>query len=208
MRPQHKHFESHGNRHAVRCLHAGSEGHDGHEADGRRQAAEAFIRAVFHRRYGAQVPTVAPNLMLLEQYGDILAAAGWRAADRGQLMLEDYLDQPVEELVGRLAGQPVARARIVEVGNFAACRAGSSLILIPALAAHLDRLGYEWVVFTATSELIGIFRRLGLPPLALAPADPQRLGAQALAWGSYYSTAPVVVAGRIRLALARGDVHA
>lgn len=117
MRPQHKHFESHGNRHAVRCLHAGSEGHDGHEADGRRQAAEAFIRAVFHRRYGAQVPAVAPNLMLLEQDGDILAAAGWRAAGRGQLMLEDYLDQPVEELVGRLAGHGLQSVLLREAGR-------------------------------------------------------------------------------------------
>jgi hypothetical protein len=73
------------------------------------------------------------------------------------------------------------------------------------LAAHLDRLGFEWVVFTATSELIGILRRLGLPPLALASADPDRLGEKAHQWGSYYATHPVVVAGRIRLALEKAN---
>jgi hypothetical protein len=75
--------------------------------------------------------------------------------------------------------------------------------VILTLAAHLDRLGYEWVVFTATSELIGIFSRLGLPLLALGPADPSRLGAEAKVWGSYYGTQPIVVTGKIRLALER-----
>ena len=102
---------------------------------------------------------------------------------------------------GLPTGQAVPRNRIVEVGNLAAERPGSSVDLILLLAAHLDLLGFEWVVFTATRELIGIFRKLGLAPLALAPADPERLGARAGAWGRYYDNAPVVVAGRIRLAL-------
>ena len=66
-----------------------------------------------------------------------------------------------------------------------------------------DESGYEWVVFTATQELIGIFTKLGLPLLALAKADPARLGSAADDWGSYYDAAPVVVAGRIRIALER-----
>jgi hypothetical protein len=170
----------------------------------RRAAAEDFIRDVFRRRYEAEVPGFAPNLMLLEQAPRIVAAAGWRGAESEALMLEQYLDEPIEHAISRLAGQPVARGRIVEVGNLAAERPGGSVAVILALAAHLDQLGFEWVAFTATSELIGIFRRLDLPPLALAPADPQRLGEQAQAWGRYYDTRPVVVAGRLRLALEKG----
>jgi hypothetical protein len=97
----------------------------------------------------------------------------------------------------------VARDRIVEVGNLAAGAPGGGAGMILAMAAHLDALGYEWVVFTATSELLGIFNRMALPPLALATADPFRLGDDAGEWGSYYETRPVVVAGRIRLALER-----
>ncbi|THF61027.1 thermostable hemolysin [Pseudothauera rhizosphaerae] len=180
-----------------------------HTVDGhpRRAAAEDFVRAVFRRRYGAEVPGFAPNLMVLERDARIVAAAGWRSAAEDRLMLEHYLDRSVEEALARLAGQPVPRGRIVEVGNLAAERPGSSVDVIFALAAHLDRLGYEWVAFTATAELIGIFRRLGLPPLAIAPADPHRLGEQARAWGSYYATGPVVVAGRIRLALDKAAGH-
>ena len=99
--------------------------------------------------------------------------------------------------------QPVSRERIVEVGNLAADKAGGSLFVILNLARHFDRLGFEWVVFTATRELVGIFTRLGLPLLAIASADPARLGDEATDWGSYYDTAPIVVAGRIRLGIER-----
>ncbi len=170
----------------------------------RREEAEHFIRAIFRHAYAADVPAFAPNLMLLEHEPRIVAAVGWRSAVDDGLLLENYLDVPVEAAVSRLAGQPVPRARIVEVGNLAAERRGSSMDVILCLAAHLHRLGFEWVAFTATSELIGLFRRLGLPLLALAPADPLRLGEQARAWGRYYETKPVVVAGKVGLALERG----
>jgi hypothetical protein len=166
-----------------------------------RAQAEAFIGDIFRRHYGAEVRSFAPNLMLLEDSGRITAAAGWRCAGEDRLFLESYLDEPIEAAVARLAGQPVRREAIVEVGNLAADRAGGSVDVILNLARHLDRLGYEWVAFTATSELISIFSRLGLPPLALATADPERLGTEAADWGSYYESRPIVVAGRIALAL-------
>jgi len=169
----------------------------------RRLGTETFIRGIFARRYGAEVPSFAPNLLLLEQRGRTLAACGWRPAGSEALFLERYLDQPIERALSRLANQPVDRQRIVEVGNLAAEKAGSSIHVILTLADHLHRQDYEWVVFTATSELIGIFTRLGLPLLALAPADPTRLGNEATVWGSYYDTRPIVVAGRIRLGLER-----
>jgi hypothetical protein len=182
---------------AVTAIHVGAD-------SARRTETESFIRAVFARHYGADVSAFAPNLMLLEQAGRTIAATGWRGAGAESLFLERYLDTPIEAALARLAGHPVRRERIVEVGNLAAEKHGSSLHVILGLGEYLDRQGYEWVVFTATRELVGIFARLGLPLLALASADPARLGAEARAWGSYYDTAPIVVAGRIRLGLERG----
>ncbi len=169
----------------------------------RREEAQNFICRVFSRHYAAQVRSFAPDLMLLEQAGRITAAAGWRSAAQGPLFLETYLDAPVETHIARLATSSVARERIAEVGNLAAITPGGGVRMILALAEHLNRLGYEWVVFTATQELIGIFTKLGLPPLALGIADPVRLGDSAHDWGSYYDSQPVVVAGRIRQALER-----
>lgn len=168
-----------------------------------RPVAEAFIASTFRTRYGATLRGFTPNLVVLERAGDICAAAGWRCAGDEALFLETYLDHPVEQLIGRLAGHAVARHSIVEVGHLSSARSGGSVDIIASLSRHLAQLGFEWVVFTATSELITIFNRLSLPLLALAPADPARLGDAAADWGSYYDTSPVVVAGPIRLALQR-----
>ena len=172
-------------------------------ASPRRQEAEDFIRDVFHRHHEAHVRSFAPNLLLLEQQERVIAAVGWRGADQESLFLERYLDEPVELLMERLTGQVFSRERVVEVGHLASEKAGGSVQVIVSLARHLAREGYEWVVFTATRELVRIFTKLGLPLLALAKADPARLGAHAGDWGRYYEAQPVVVAGPIRLALER-----
>lgn len=169
----------------------------------RRGEIEAFIRSVFARHYGAHVTAFAPHLLAFEQEGSIVAAAGWRDAGQEPLFLERYLDFPIERLLTQLLDREVPRDRIVEVGNLASIKPGGSLEVIMKLAPRLDRLGYEWVVFTATRELIGIFARLGLPLLVLNRADPARLGSEAMAWGRYYDAGPIVVAGRIRLGLDR-----
>ena len=169
----------------------------------RRAEAESFIRTVFRERYAAYVKAFAPNLFLLEQDERIVAATGWRGADAEPLFLERYLDAPIESTLEKLTGQTLDRRHIVEVGNLASEKAGGSLQVILHLAQHLAQSGYEWVVFTATQQLIGIFTKLGLPLLALAKADPARLEHEAADWGSYYDMQPVVVTGRIRIALER-----
>jgi hypothetical protein len=166
-----------------------------------RGEAESFIRGVFWQRHTAHIRAFAPNLMLVQENARVIAAAGWRGAEQGALFLECYLDEPIDIVMEKIVGQPLARSCLAEVGHLASDKPGSSLQIFRALARHLHQFGYEWVVFTATQELIGIFTKLGLPLLALAKADPARLGENIKDWGHYYDTRPVVVAGRIRLAL-------
>ena len=168
-----------------------------------RQATEDFIKDVFASHYDANVTSFAPNLVRFELGGDIIAAAGWRGAAAETLFLEHYLDKPVDAAISQLTGRTIPRERIVEVGNLAAVRQGSSLHVIANMTREFDRIGYEWVVFTATRQLIAIFSRLGLPLLALSKADPARLGDAALQWGRYYDEQPVVVAGLIQIAAHR-----
>lgn len=169
----------------------------------RRREVESFVRSIFARHYGASVTSFAPHLLMLEQDAGIVAAAGWRGAGTGPLFLEHYLDRPIEAVVAQLIGRSVLREHIAEASNLASEKAGSSLHIFTDLAARLDLRGYEWVAFTATRELVGIFARLGLPLLVLGKADPARLGAAAAAWGRYYETEPIVVLGRIRHGLDR-----
>jgi hypothetical protein len=67
--------------------------------DARRAEVERFIRAVFARRYGADVRHFAPTLISLQDRGEIVAAAGYRSAAEAPLFLERYLPSPVEALL-------------------------------------------------------------------------------------------------------------
>jgi len=167
-----------------------------------RLAFEDFIATRFGRAYGARVTHFLPHLLgVRDGLGRWQAAAGYGAASCAPLFLEQYLDTPVEQALAAALGRPVARDGIAEVGNLAAVSAGMARQLIPQLARHLHRLGYRWVVFTATRALRNSFLRLGLRPLPVAPADPARLPDGGASWGAYYEQDPMVMAGRIALGL-------
>lgn len=170
--------------------------------DAGRAGVEAFIRDVYRARYGATVPAFAPTLVALrDAAGEIVAAAGYRGAGDGPLFLERYLDAPVEQLLSAAGTPALPRRRIVEVGHLAASRAGEGRRLILALGPHLAARRFQWVTSTLTQELRHLFVRLGITPLALAPARAETLGDEARDWGRYYEHAPVVLAGRLDSAL-------
>jgi hypothetical protein len=177
-----------------------------HCAHPARAAFEHFIAARFGRAYGARVTHFLPHLLgVRDALGRWQAAAGYAAAGDGRLFLEQYLERPVEQALACRLGRPFARHGIVEVGNLAAVSAGMARLLIPQLARHLHRLGYRWVVFTATRALRNSFLRLGLRPLTVARADPARLSDGGASWGAYYEQDPMVMAGKIVLGLAAGS---
>ena len=167
-----------------------------------RASFEQFIAARYAQAYGARLTHFLPQLLGVPgAAGGWRAAAGYGPAQAEALFLEQYLDQRVEQVLAAALGRPVARSEIVEVGNLAAVSSGMARVLVPQLARHLHRLGYGWVVFTATRALRNAFARLGLRPLPLAPADPARLPDGGASWGSYYAQDPMVMAGKIALGL-------
>ena len=167
-----------------------------------RLEVEDFIRRVYRERYGADVNQFAPVLVsLADETGEVVAAAGYRPGDRGPLFLEQYLAAPIETYLVQGPSVIPERSRLVEVGHLAAIRAGAGRRLILLLGPHLAALGFQWVIGTLTLELRQLFLRLGVVPLSLAEADPACLGADIARWGSYYDHRPVVLAGRIDLAL-------
>lgn len=164
-----------------------------------RARLQAFIGASFAARHGARVRHFMPELLALATAdGEPRAAIGVRDAAGGPLFLERYLDRPVQDEIARVQGATVARSRIAEVGNLACPNAGLARLLIVALTDLLIAEGFEWVVFTATTEVSNSFRRLELAPLVLGTADPARMGDERADWGSYYECNPRVMAGAIR----------
>lgn len=137
-----------------------------------------------------------PSLVSLRIGEEILAAAGYRDA-REPLFLERYLAAPIEHYLGE-RGLPVARAHIVETGQFAAARPGAGRLLVPLLARHLHHSGFEWAVGTLTQELHHLFSRMGLAHQPLAIASARGLSAaDRKDWGTYYDHDPQVFAGRL-----------
>ena len=168
----------------------------------RRAQVEDFIRSVYRDSYGADVRHFSPALVSLhDAQGDMVAAAGYRAASQEPLFLERYLDAPIQTRLAKAGGAVPRRAQIVEVGHLASRRPGSGKSLILQLAPLLAGQGFQWVVSTLTEELRHLFMRLGIAPLALGMADPELLGDAASGWGSYYDHHPVVLAGQLDLAL-------
>ena len=162
-----------------------------------------FIANTFSAHYNARIDKFCDRLLsVCSPNGEIMAAAGYNLAEEGPLFLEQYLDEPIEKQVRLQLGIDIARTEIAEVGNLAAAQAGGTRMLIELMTQHLHEEGRRWVAFTATQSLINSFHRLGLSPVILAPALPERVSNPA-AWGSYYLHHPYVAIGDIQLGHAR-----
>ncbi len=160
-----------------------------------RGSAEEFVRATFARSYGACLHSFYPLLLGVRRCpGDYAAVAGVRPAGGQGLFLENYLDTPIDRMLG------VERARIVEIGNLSPAGAGQARWLICMISAFLTGAGFFNVVFTAVPRLSNAFRRMGLPLERLAEARPDRLPAgMADDWGTYYESRPAVFSGDLGL---------
>ncbi|VVP80489.1 hypothetical protein PS918_02249 [Pseudomonas fluorescens] len=164
-----------------------------------RPAFEAFIQQRFRQAHGADIRHFMPELFgMYNASHELCAVAGVRLANSGQLFLERYLDELIEPLISAAADRPVDRAGIVEVGNLAASDSGSARLSIIAITYLLAMGGLEWVAFTGNIGLVNSFHRLGLQPVTLCAADPERLGDDRHSWGSYYESQPWVHVGDIR----------
>lgn len=170
--------------------------------DEHRLDVEQFIATVYRQHFDARLHQFMPVLVSRGEDEATYCAAGYRSAAE-PLFLERYLPEPVERMLSRTAGQPVAREHIVEVGQFASQRAGEGRRLMLDLARHLVDAGFRWAVITATAELRRLLRHRGLESLPLGPARRQCLGEGGRLWGSYYRHAPRVLAGDLALNLAQ-----
>ncbi|MFM2075404.1 MAG: hypothetical protein RJB34_1709 [Pseudomonadota bacterium] len=166
----------------------------GRETPGRAEV-QAFVQAIYAERYGARITEFAPVLLALrDAQGALVAAVGYRCAALEPLFLERYLNSPVEQVLFGVDAPTTARRGMVEVAHLVALRPGEGRRMMVELGRWLMGQGTQWVVSTVTRELRHLFLRMGIAPLALGVADPERLGEGARDWGSYYAHEPVVLA--------------
>ena len=162
-----------------------------------RDELELFVRDIFMRQHGAEVRHFLPYLMGLRNEGTLCAVLGFGPAGAGEMFLEQYLEQPMEQVLAAALQRPVLRQGVMEVGNLAVSSAGGARSLITALTAYLRGAGHEWAVFTSGRGLQNSFSRMGIDLYALAPALPERLRDGAAHWGRYYDQHPLVCAAEV-----------
>jgi hypothetical protein len=171
--------------------------HCPHGDHGRERLVQ-LIRQSFNAAYEADIQDYCDELIGLDANRQLLGVAGLRAGNRtGALFSEQYLDVPADQLIRRYTGEDADRRRIVEIGNLAVSGPGNTRWLFAVLNTFLQAAGFQWVVCTAISPLISMFRRIGLDPVVLCDADPSRLSSDSSSWGRYYDLKPKVCFGSI-----------
>jgi hypothetical protein len=173
-----------------------------------RAEIEQFIAGVFFQACGAKVKAFLPTLMSLrDMEGKLIAACGIRNAGAERLFLENYTDQPVEQLLSVKIGSTVLRSEIVEIGNYSVAELGYSRMLIAAIFHQLHATSKQWAVFTAIQLVQNALVRQNIFPKVLCDADINHLPAEDRAdWGDYYAQNPKVMAIR-RMERRRGNRH-
>jgi len=157
-------------------------------------AVKSFIRSAYARCYGADIREFPPCLIsFMDERGGLQAAVGYRAASAGALFLEQYLQHPVEVVLGRRLAHEAPREDIVEIGSLA-CRPGGMRDAVAGATVLLKDIGFQWAVFTATTMLHNSCLRLGFEPVVLGEARRELLHDSEAEWGSYYETRPRIIA--------------
>ena len=164
-----------------------------------RAETERFIGERFAAVHDAHITSFMTQLIVLtDAQGAIKSAIGVRNAGNTRLLLEHYLDFPVEKAITAQAEkhqQQAVRKQIVEVGNLASVDRNASRRLFEFLALHLIQSGYQWIVFTGCTSLRHVFKRMQLELISLGNADQTRLPRELGSWGRYYDNNPQVMAG-------------
>ena len=149
-----------------------------------RAELEAYVQARFAMKHGAEVRTFMPTLISFrDRQGELRGVPAFAAPLKAALYLEQYLDQPIEARLQAGVQLPTPSTAAVPV-RFVATRSSKSATsprtgrALPAGSSWLAgrRLageGLRWVAFTGHPALINSFRRLGLGPQRVGPADPR-----------------------------------
>ncbi|WP_437630016.1 thermostable hemolysin [Sorangium sp. So ce854] len=164
-----------------------------------------LVRQKYRRSFGAEV-TPSPDCFIVCTIergpgvgaSKVVACAGLTFSSGARLFSEQYIDEPIEQVISALERRPASRDAIVEVGSLASTehRAGTELIRVVPILAWC--LGKRYILCTVTADLKLIFDAVGLNFQPVRGADVARLGGgEQERWGSYYDQRPET--GYIRL---------
>lgn len=189
------------------------------------QDVQAFIKKIYeyihHAKLSYFMPILFSGFANMPSYGDWLSAddhsvpafsgtsvaIGLKPICDDKIFLEQYLNTPIQTEISTLAGEPVSRQRIFEIGNLASGCAGSARLMIAFLVFYLStpmlnpithqyQTKADWVVCTGTDAVRHILAHMGIRIHIIAKATAEALEdpEQVSAWGHYYQHNPLVIA--------------
>jgi hypothetical protein len=156
-----------------------------------------LVKEKFKQTFEAEVmpnPDYFVMCMMPAKPGDtelqVASCAGLSYATEHKMFAEQYLEDPIEDIIGDLEGRLVERDEILEIGSIVSLFPKSGLALVKAFPMVVLCLGKRYVLSTATKQLQAVFHMAGLQFEVLTLADPEKLGVDKDKWGSYYDNMP------------------
>jgi len=166
-------------------------------ASSQREELQEFIADRFATVHGARVSHFLPLFLSMSEQLATHGVVGLQPGFAGELFLEHYLQQPIEQAIATAVERPIDRDSVIEIGNLAVDSCGRGFMLFVVMTCVLELAGYQWMVFTATDEVEKLIRRLGFTPTYLGTANAEALGEAGKEWGQYYAHNPKVMVGRL-----------
>jgi hypothetical protein len=159
-----------------------------------RRALENFIREKYRQVHQASVSTFSSTLFAGYVGAKMQVVIGMEHLHQTNAFLEQYLDEPIENILGKISQTEVNRDQIVEIGNLAAVDMNQAKLMVAFLVFHLSRQQITWAVCTGTAAVRYVLQQMRLHFHVLEKADPEVLGEAQRLWGSYYQQKPYVLA--------------
>ncbi|KQB04707.1 delta-VPH [Vibrio metoecus] len=159
--------------------------------------ATALVRERYQQAFDAHLTAYMPAYLALLDHNEMKSVCGFRIAEQESLFLEQYLDQPADEILAQRFACSIPRGKLIEFGHLASFGRGLSAFHFLLIAQQLVAMGFEWCIFTATDPLHALMRRFGLQPTLIAKASSTRIPNASQVWGTYYQHSPRILAGNL-----------
>jgi len=156
------------------------------------QATEV-VKDKFRSSYAASVEPNPQYFAVTQDQADrILACAGITFADHRVRFSEQYLTQPIEEILSQRFEKTIERSNIVEIGNLISHHLTAGMILVNMIPLFSWCMGGHYLLCTVTPRVRQMMESCQIDFEPLLTADPARLADDGgKNWGSYYAKKPV-----------------
>ena len=154
--------------------------------------ASEVVRQKFNNSYDANIEP-SPQYFVVTQTPEekIISCAGITFADDRILFSEQYLSQPIEQILSDRFGKNVDRANIAEIGSLTSHHVTAGMILVNMIPLLAWCMGAHYLLCTVTPHVRRMMESCQIEFSPLLTADPDCLREDGANWGSYYAQQPV-----------------